>query len=187
MNVVTHALLGWSVAAAVPSLSRGDRAWVVVAAVASDLDGLGIVVELATRSADQPLTWWSEYHHVLAHDLPFAVLLAAAAWLATRKAIAALLVVVAVHLHLVADLVGSRGPDGYQWPIPYLWPFSDSPALTVPWQWQLNAWPNVVFGVALLAWTFWFAWRSGSSPLELVSPRANRAFVRTLRSRFSSP
>lgn len=184
MNVLTHALIGWSVATAVPSLARKECAWVVAAAVASDLDGLGLFAELATRGSDQPLFWWSEYHHVIGHNLLFAVVLAAIAGLVTRKGLVALLVAAMVHLHLLCDLVGSRGPDGYQWPIPYLWPFSDSPALTVAWQWQLNAWPNVLLGVSLLAYTLWFAWRSGSSPLELVSVRANDIFVRTLRSRF---
>lgn len=187
MNILSHALIGWSVATAVPSLSRTDRAWVVAAAVASDLDGLGLIAELATRGSERPLFWWSEYHHVLGHNVLFAVILAASAGLLTRRAIVSLLVVAMVHLHLLCDLVGSRGPDGYQWPIPYLWPFSDSPALAVPWQWQLNAWPNVAVGVALLAYTFWFAWRTGSSPLELVSARANRALVHALRSRFPSP
>ena len=184
MNVLTHTLVGWSAATAVPGLSRTDRGWVVAAAVACDLDGLGLLAELATRRSSHPLYWWSEYHHVLGHNLLFALAMAACAWLATRRAGVAALVGAMVHLHLIGDLVGSRGPDGYQWPIRYLWPVADSPALTVPWQWQLNAWPNVAFSIALLAYTFWFAWRSGHSPLELVAPQASRAFVQALRARF---
>lgn len=187
MNILTHALIGWGLATAAPSLTRAERGWVVAAAVASDVDGLGLVAELATRGSEHPLFWWSEYHHVLCHNVLFAGLISAGAWLFTRKAVVALLVALAVHLHLLGDLIGSRGPDGYQWPIPYLWPLSDSPALTVPWQWQLNAWPNIALSIVLLGYTFWFAWRHGSSPLELVSRRANTAFVQALRRRFSSP
>jgi len=187
MNVITHALIGWGLATATPSLTRVERIWTVAAAVASDLDGLGLVAELATRGSQRPLFWWSEYHHVLGHNLLFALLVSVAAWLFTRRAVVALLAAIAVHLHLLGDLFGSRGPDGYQWPIPYLWPFSDSPALAVPWQWQLNAWPNVVFSAVLLGYTLWFAWRHGSSPLELVSRRGNEAFVHALRARFPSP
>jgi hypothetical protein len=33
--------------------------------------------------------WWSEYHHVLAHNLLFAVLLAVTAWAFTRRLIVA--------------------------------------------------------------------------------------------------
>jgi hypothetical protein len=89
-----------------------------------------------------------------------------------------------VHLHLLGDLLGSRGPDGYQWPIPYLWPFSGAADLVVPFQWQLNAWPNVVISLILLAHLFWLAWDRGSSPLELISARANEAFVQALHVRF---
>lgn len=34
------------------------------------------------------------------------------------------------HIHLVEDTLGSRGPDGYQWPIPYLAAFSTKLLLT---------------------------------------------------------
>lgn len=186
MNPITHALTGWSLASCLPGLSRREKVWIVGAAVAPDLDGLGIVAELATRHTAEPLYWWSEYHHVLAHNLLFAVLLSVAAWILTRRPIVAVLVLAGVHLHLLGDLLGSRGPDGYQWPIPYLWPFSDAAALMVPWQWQLNAWPNVAISLALLAHLFWLAWRRGTSPLELVSTRANSAFVQALRARFPS-
>jgi inner membrane protein len=155
--------------------------------VALDLDGLGLVAEVATRNSDQPLFWWSEYHHVLGHNLLFALLLAAVAWVHFRKLLVAGSVAAMVHLHLLGDLVGSRGPDGYQWPISYLWPFSSWPSLAVPWQWKLNAWPNVALSVALLSYTLWFAWRAGTSPLALFSARTNTALVQALRSRFGSP
>jgi len=38
----------------------------------------------------------------------------------------ALLAFVSFHLHLAEDILGSRGPDGYQWPIRYLKPFSQA-------------------------------------------------------------
>jgi membrane-bound metal-dependent hydrolase YbcI (DUF457 family) len=177
-------LVGWELASAVPRLSRKEKSWIVAAAVAPDLDGLGIAVELATRNTAHPLYWWSEGHHLLAHNLSFALLLSLAAWLATRRIALAGLVFASVHGHLLCDLAGSRGPDGYSWPIPYLWPFSDEPQLTVSWQWKLDAWPNVALGVALLAHTLWRAHRAGTSPLELVSPRANDQLVTTLRHRF---
>ena len=76
MNVLTHALIGWTAATAVP---RAERTWVLAAAVASDLDGMGIVAELATRHSQRPLYWWSEYHHVVGHNVVFAVVFAATA------------------------------------------------------------------------------------------------------------
>lgn len=187
MNLITHALLGWSAASLPRGLRRGEKAWVVAAAIAPDLDGLGIVAELLTRHSEQPLFWWSLYHHVLGHNLLFAVVLTAAAWAATRRGKVALLVLLSVHLHLLTDLIGSRGPDGYQWPIPYLWPFSEAAQWTVPWQWELNAWPNVAISLALLVHLFWLAWKQGTSPLAFFSSRANEVFVNTLRSRFGAP
>lgn len=88
------------------------------------------------------------------------------------------------HIHLFEDVLGSRGPDGYQWPIPYLAPFSS--ALQLAWrrEWGLNAWPNVALTVALLVATFWLAWRRRYSPLEMISRKADEAFVEALRKRF---
>jgi inner membrane protein len=95
-----------------------------------------------------------------------------------------LLALVSFHLHLFEDLMGSRGPDGDQWPIPYLKPFSSTPQLTWQGQWQLNAWPNILITVVLLLITLWLAWRRGFSPLEMISSKLDRGFVGALRRRF---
>ena len=184
MNPITHLLMGWTVATLPGGLSRADRAWVVAAGLLPDLDGLGIVAEVATRNSDRPLLWWSEYHHVLGHNLGAGILVASAALAFTRRWTVAILAGVSFHLHLLGDLVGGRGPDGAQWPIPYLLPFSSSPRMTVSWQWALNAWPNVALTIVLMAYAFWYAWARGRSPLELVSIRVDEAFVRALRQRF---
>jgi hypothetical protein len=76
--------------------------------------------------------------------------------------------------------LGSRGPEGYQWPIPYLKPFSNAMQWTWHGQWALNAWQNFAITALLLAVTLWIATRCGTSPLELFSAPANRAFTRTL-------
>jgi membrane-bound metal-dependent hydrolase YbcI (DUF457 family) len=184
MNVITHALAGWVLASAVPGLTRIQKAAVVAAGVVPDLDGLGIVVELATRDSAQPRLWWSEYHHLLGHNVLACLVVTLVAWGITRRALTAVLAAASFLLHLLGDLVGSRGPDGYQWPLPYLWPFAEEPALTLSWQWQLNAWPNLLLSLALLGYTLWLAERTGSSPLELVSARANQALVSALQARF---
>jgi hypothetical protein len=84
-------------------------------------------------------------------------------------------------------LAGSRGPDGDQWPIPYLLPFSHRWEWTWGGQWELNAWPNFVVMGAALALTFYLAWRRGHSPLEMFSRSADKAFVEALRRRFPRP
>jgi len=187
MSPVTHFLLGWSTGCLAP-LSARERAVVALAAVAPDLDGLGAFAEIATRNSDRPLLWFSEYHHVAGHNIGAALVAMAVAFLlAERRFLTALLSGLSFHLHLLGDIIGGRGPDGYDWPLPYLLPFSDSWQVTWDGQWALNAWPNfLVTGVALW-FTFFFAWRRGSSPLEMVSARANAVFVRTLRDRFGDP
>jgi hypothetical protein len=67
-------------------------------------------------------------------------------------------------------------------PIPYLKPFSNALQLTWHGQWALNTWQNFVITGLLLLATFWIAWRYGSSPVKLVSERANGKFVLTVRS-----
>src|SRR5205085_7477523 len=165
-------------------LDRRERALVVCASVIPDVDGLGAIPELLTRNSNHPVLWFSQYHHAL-HTLFFALIVTAAAFLSSKhRSKTALLVFLSFHLHLFCDLIGARGPDRYQWPIPYLFPFSNALQLTWRHQWALNAWPNVAITVALLSATLWLAWRKGVSPLEFVSKHADKAVVDALRARF---
>jgi hypothetical protein len=184
MSPVTHFLSGW-VFANCAKLGRRDRAIVTLACVAPDIDGLGIIPELLTRNSAQPLLWFSNYHHSL-HNLMFGVVVAVAGLLLVKQRWkVAFLSFVSFHIHLLEDLIGSRGPDGYQWPIAYLKPFSN---IEVAWrhQWALNAWQNVAITVVLLLVTLCLAWKRGYSPLEMISRHADCAFVQTLRERFPS-
>lgn len=175
MSPVTHFLSGWVLANTVPSLSTRDRALITLAGVVPDIDGLGAIPDFLTRNSAQPLDWFSRYHHQL-HNLTFGLVVAALALvLANRVWVTAAMVLASFHLHLLEDVIGARGPDGYPWPIPYLKPFSN--ALNITWrgQWALNAWPNFAITIALLTITLWLAWRRGYSPLEMLSKRADRA------------
>lgn len=188
MNPITHALAGWCLAETAPPLTMRERGLVVLAGVSPDLDGLGVLPELLTRDGPHPLLWWSSYHHVLAHNAAFACLVGIAAALAARtsRVLTACLAVAAIHLHYLCDLVGSRGPDGYEWPIPYLYPFARS-ELSWAHQWKLNGWQNILITALLLGVTLVQAWRRGYSPLGLLSARADRAVVAALRQRFPRP
>ncbi len=177
--------MGWTVANSAPSLNKQERAFVTWASVVPDADGLGIVGEWLTRNSSHPLNWWSDYHHILGHNIGFALFVSiAAAIFATRKMKVGLLAFISFHLHLVGDLVGARGPDGDQWPIPYLLPFSKQMQLSWPGQWALNAWPNFLITAILIALTFLFARHRGFSPLEMFSSKADNVFVSALRNRF---
>jgi inner membrane protein len=183
MSPVTHFLTGW-VFANCARFDRWDRALVTLASVVPDIDGLGIVPELLTRNSSHPLLCFSFYHHSL-HTLAFALVIAAVSFaLGHQRWKTGLLVFVSFHLHLLEDIAGSRGPDGDQWPIPYLKPFSSRLDLTWHGQWALNAWPNVAITMALLLATLWLAWLRGFSPLEMVSEKADAIFIGALRQRF---
>jgi membrane-bound metal-dependent hydrolase YbcI (DUF457 family) len=184
MNVVEHFFIGWCMANLAPDLDRRDRAFITAAAVLPDLDGLGMLVEIPTRNTSHPLLWWTDYHHILTHNIGAAIVATVAAFLfARRRRITPLLVFLSFHSHILGDLMGARGPDGYQWPIPYLLPFSRTPELVWSGQWALNAWQNfAITGIALTI-TLVLAWRRGYSPVGLFSPRADEVFVQTLRAR----
>jgi membrane-bound metal-dependent hydrolase YbcI (DUF457 family) len=183
MSPVTHFLTGW-VFANCARLERKDRALVTLACVIPDVDGLGIIPELLTRNSAHPLLWFTRYHHSL-HTLAFALVVAVVAFaLASQRWKTGLLALLSFHLHLFEDVLGSRGPDGYQWPVPYLEPFSSALQLTWRGEWTLNAWPNVAITIALLLVTFLLAWWRGFSPLEMISTKADAAFAAALRRRF---
>lgn len=187
MSPFTHLFVSWLIADSFPSLSTRERTLVTLAGVVPDVDGAGAVVELLTRDTERPLLWFSEYHHLL-HNIVFAALVAiAAALLSRNRALVALLSFLTFHVHLLCDLVGARGPDGAQWPVPYLFPLRADLLLSWEHQWSLNAWPN--FAITGIAMTL-IAARArlrGYSPVGMVSVRADRAFVEALRGRFPLP
>jgi len=183
MNPITHLLISWCAVNVVP-LEKRDRAIAMVGGIIPDIDGIGALPQLLTRSSDTPLTWFSEYHHLLTHNIGTCLLgTIVAVAIAKRRLRTGAMFLLIFHLHLLCDIVGSRGPDGYQWPIPYLLPFSSAWQLTWSHQWQLNAWPNFLITIVSLGLTFWFAWKRGFSILELVSSRADRVFVETILKR----
>ena len=187
MHPATHLLVGWTLAESA-RLGKRDRSLVVLATCLPDLDGLGVFADLVAERLHHPLYLYDTYHHVLLHNALTGLLAAVLATvLARRRPLTPLLVLLGFHLHLLGDILGSRGPDGYQWPIPYLEPFSGAWQLAWSRQWGLQAWPNVVLTLALMALALHGSWKRGRSPLELLSPRADAAMTRTLRLRFGDP
>ena len=187
MNPASHFLLSWTIANTA-DIPRRDRALVTLSGVIPDIDGVGIIAELLTENTSVPLVWYSKYHHVLGHNLGLGLILVVTVFLLSIKRwVSAVLALLAFHLHLLGDLVGSRGPDGYQWPIPYFLPFSTDWALTWKGQWELNAWPNILITLLILGITLFLAWKRGHSPLEMISLKADTALVAGLRNRFGEP
>jgi hypothetical protein len=184
MSPVTHFLASW-VIASFPRLERRDVALVTFAGIAPDVDGFGFLPELLTRNSAHPIDWFTRYHHVLAHNLPFAILIAVGTFaFARRRWPTAGLAFLAVHLHFLMDVVGSRGPDGFNWSIPYFEPFSSRLQLSWSGQWALNSWQNIVITLGLLAFAGIRSIQTGRSPVEIFSPGADRQVVAALRQRF---
>ena len=184
MNPATHFLAGWLIAN-VDHLERRDRALVTLAAVIPDADGLGILSDIASKDQGAGLVFYGQYHHVLAHNVFFGLLLAAAVYaLSKKKGLTTFLVLLGFHIHLLGDLLSGRGPDGTIWTISYLFPVLTDVQLSWSGQWELNAWPNVVITAAALLLTLYLAWRRGFSPVNIFSVNADQAVVATLRNRF---
>ncbi|QQR74591.1 MAG: metal-dependent hydrolase [Holophagales bacterium] len=186
MNPITHLLASWSLAEA-SALDERDRAVVAWVGAAPDLDGLGALGDTACHLlgwADP--AYYGRFHHVVLHGLPAALLFPVLGLAFARRRVRAFLWSLAVvHLHLVADLLGSRGPTADDiWPIHYLGLFSE--AVTVSWsgQWALNAWPNLALTFGLLVLAFVRATTVAHSPVSLFSDRAHRAFVAAVRGRW---
>lgn len=189
MNPSTHLLIGWLVANSVP-INRRERLAVTLAAVSPDIDGIGYIAERLTADSPNRIWWFTDYHHLF-HNLLLGVIVAVVCFSIVgpgprRRWGIATLGFLNFHLHLLGDVVGARGPDGYQWPIPYFSPFTDW-EWTWSGQWELNAWPNFAITIGALVCTFYLAWKRGYSPLEMVSKKADLKFVETLRTRFPYP
>lgn len=169
--------MSWLCAAPVRDWGRRERVAVTLAGIAPDVDGAGYVIDTFAPFWGAQTYLYQQYHHILAHNLAFALLAAVIGALVARqkKALAAALCFLAANLHFLGDIVGSKGPDGYQWPIPYLYPFNDD--LQVVWsgQWELNAWPNILIAGLVILGVGVISRKKGYSPFELVSKRIDAA------------
>jgi membrane-bound metal-dependent hydrolase YbcI (DUF457 family) len=189
VSPITHFLAAWTAAGAV-GLRNRDAAIVAACGVLPDADGLGILVDGAQALLGRGPSWYyGEYHHLLLHGIFGAVVIPLAFLpFASDRVRTFFWGFLAVHLHLLCDLVGSRGPSPDDlWPLHYLAPFSERGTVVWGGQWPLNAWPNVVLTLALLGYAFYRAAVSGYSPVGVFSVRGDRAFVETVRRRVGTP
>lgn len=183
MSPITHFLVGWVGLERLQASPR-DKALVVLAGLAPDLDGLGIVVDFATRALGLPETdYYQSLHRLYGHGLPAVVIIAAVAGaLGVRRFGAAFWAFVSVHLHFLCDLLGSRGSTVEDiWGIYYFAPFTTAYELSWSGQWPLVGWQNMALSAALLGIVMARATTLGYSPVGLLSERADAVFVVTLR------
>lgn len=188
MAPLTHFLGSWLVASVAADNHR-DRTLITLAGVLPDADGLGIVADMAhnlATSQEPTFHHYQQYHHLLLHGWPGAILISLIlTGFARKKPRVLLWCLVAFHLHLLCDLLGSRGPDvGDLWPICYSEPLFRHPIWFWKGQWKLDGWQNQIITLALFCVSIWVAVKRGYSFVEVVSERADKAFVQVLRKWF---
>ena len=184
MNPETHLLASWIIAAKATDNARDCRL-VALAGILPDVDGLGVVLDLAKQAFGGRNTfyYYGRYHHYLLHGAFGAILIALLlACFAQRKWRVGLLALLVFHLHLLCDFVGSRGPDKFDlWPIFYFGPFDKDPMWIWKNQWPLDGWFNRVLTLFLFGWALWLAVPRGYSFVGVFSRRLDQVFVSVLR------
>ena len=184
MSPGTHLLASWLVPYPFQLSHRARRA-VALAGIAPDLDGAGWVIDRVSSWFGAGTDYYEQYHHMIAHNLLAALIisLVASIFAAGHRFAVFVLSLAAMHLHFLCDVLGSRGPDGYQWPIPYLSPFSQRHQWTWPGQWELSGWQNVTITCALLVLAIFLSWRRRYSFVEVISATLDREFFKMLARR----
>ncbi|MGB0849352.1 MAG: metal-dependent hydrolase [Thiolinea sp.] len=175
MSPAAHLIIGWL--STVELLQeRRERVLVALCGVAPDIDGLGIIVDKITGTTQ----FYFKYHHYFGHSIFAALILATFACVLAKmqKARVWLLAFVVVHLHILADLAGSRGPDGYQWPVYYLYPLNRELGLAWKYQWELNAWQNMAVMILLLLLCLYYVSSKRITFFEVFSKRLDREAVK---------
>jgi len=110
------------------------------------------------------------------------VVTAALVCFARRRLRVAIFALLVYHLHLLCDLIGSRGPDlSDKWPIFYLAPLSQHPMWIWKYQWPLFGWQNGVISIVLFVWAMALAIQRGDSFIGVFNRRADAVFVGKLR------
>lgn len=141
----------------------------MLAATLADLDGLSI---LGGERAYQ------DWHHVLGHNIFFALLFCSVLAAFSRQIGKSFLLYLALaHLHLVMDYFGS----GPLWRIYYLWPADRHWYVTFSGAWEFFSWQNISTAAAFLVWTVLIAIYQRRTPLEAIMPRLDRQLVGKLR------
>jgi inner membrane protein len=180
MSPVAHFLGSWLVASATTNNPR-DRKLVTLAGVLPDADGLGAVADVVGSwfsGKECTFYYYQTYHHLLMHGWPAAVVVSILFALYGQNRLRVLLLcLLTFHLHLLCDLIGSRGPTvGDLWPICYSEPLFRHPIWFCKHQWKLDGWQNQSIFIVLFLTSLWVAARKGFSFVEVVSSRADKIF-----------
>jgi multisubunit Na+/H+ antiporter MnhC subunit len=122
---------------------------------------------------------YGQWHHLLTHGFVAAIAITLVLTALARERLKVLgLSLLAFHLHLVCDLMGS----GTDWPIYYFEPFSHA---SIGWSggWELASWQNSVIGMAMSVLCLLCALRWRRTIVELFSLKADAQVVKAVRLR----
>jgi hypothetical protein len=185
MSPLTHLVGSWLVAVATTNNPR-DRKLVALVGVLPDADGLGVVADvLGSFLSGRECTfhYYQQYHHIFLHGWPGAIMVSVLTTLFARQRWRVLfLCLLTFHLHLLCDLIGSRGPTvGDLWPICYSEPIFRHPIWFCKQQWKLDGWQNHTIFIVLFLTSLWMATKMGFSFVEVVSSKADKIFVGVLQ------
>lgn len=172
MTPGVHLLISWLSTVEVLR-NRRERIVVAFSGVAPDLDGLGIIVDKITGTTN----YYQNFHHYFGHSIVSAFVISAIAMLLAKsqRKLVWLMSFMLVHVHILCDIIGSKGPDGYHWPIYYLYPFNSKFKLTWEYQWELNAWPNLMILFLLICGCVYYGSSKKLTVLEVFSRRLDSA------------
>jgi hypothetical protein len=189
MSPLTHLVGSWLIASAATNNPR-DRKLVTWAGVLPDADGLGVIPDVVGSSIsgkECTFYYYQTYHHLLMHGWPAAMVVSILfALYAQQRPRVLLLCLLTFHLHLLCDLIGSRGPTpGDLWPICYSEPLFRHPIWFWKYQWKLDGWQNQTIFVAIFSASLWLAVKRGYSFVEVINSRLDAIFVGVLQKWFN--
>jgi inner membrane protein len=175
MSPLTHLIGSWLIASATTTNPR-DRKLVTLAGVLPDVDGIGVIPDVVgswISGTDCTFHYYQTYHHLLLHGWPGAVAISILlTFFARQRWRVLLLCLLTFHLHLLCDIVGSRGPSpGDLWPICYSEPLFRHPIWFWKHQWKLDGWQNQTIFIVIFVGALWLAVKLGYSFVEVISRR----------------
>jgi len=182
MSPGAHLLISWTFSSTV-KWSRRERFLISVAGISPDIDGAGYILDKINLFIGKDTDFYGEFHHILSHNLIFAIIVAVICtyFAKIKRFHVGLFAFIVVHLHIIADLVGSKGPDDYSWPMNYLYPFSDEIMLSWDGQWELVSWQNFLTMFILIVISIYIAITKKYSPFEIFSEKLDKSVFEMAR------
>ena len=110
MNLITHGLAGWCFGRSLTD-KPSDAMFLTFASFAPDLDAVGAVIDLING---EETVYFTRFHHKFGHNIFAGILVTILVMSFSKSVRTGLWGGVIFHFHLLCDLVGAKGPDGYK-------------------------------------------------------------------------